>query len=61
MAIEPEHTLLADLKKEIASGKALVVVGTGVTMGATNRASTASWTGLIEDGVKHCVQFGFRD
>ncbi len=54
-----------DLKAEIAAtGRGLVVVGTGVTLSAT--AGTpgthlASWDGLLRHGIDHCIRFGRRD
>jgi tetratricopeptide (TPR) repeat protein len=56
---------LADVKAEIAeSGRALVVVGTGVSLAAmagTAAAGLASWDGLLRHGIEHCTRFGGRD
>jgi tetratricopeptide (TPR) repeat protein len=41
-----------DLKRIVAAGKALVVVGAGVSIAATKRAPCASWKGLLEDGAQ---------
>jgi tetratricopeptide (TPR) repeat protein len=49
------HDLVEDLRKEIAKGRVLAIVGAGVSIGATKNASTASWTGLLENGVDRCV------
>lgn len=38
-----------DLRKQIASGSLLVIVGAGVSMGATDNP-VASWTGLLSNG-----------
>ena len=43
--------LVEDLRRELARGRVIVVVGPGVSVGATGGASVASWTGLLEDGV----------
>ncbi len=52
------YDLLDDLRREISQGHVLVVVGAGVSLAATDgdpRTSAASWTGLLEDGVKRCL------
>jgi tetratricopeptide (TPR) repeat protein len=43
--------LLEDLRQELARGRVIVLVGAGVSVGATGGAPVASWTGLLEDGV----------
>jgi hypothetical protein len=45
---------LDELRYAIARRQALVVVGAGVSIGATDRNPVASWTGLLEDGVGRC-------
>jgi len=45
----------ADLKKAVAEGEALFIVGTGVSIAATNGAECASWTGLLKHGAHRCV------
>jgi SIR2-like domain/AAA domain len=58
------HPTLADVKAEIAeSGRALVVVGTGVSLAAMagTAAGLASWEGLLRHGIEHCTRFGGRD
>lgn len=47
---------LDELKQHIAHGEAVIVVGSGVTIQATNNAPCASWTGLLEDGVDYALQ-----
>jgi tetratricopeptide (TPR) repeat protein len=42
-----------DLRKDIANGDVLVVVGTGVSLAATGEA-VASWQGLLLNGVDRC-------
>jgi tetratricopeptide (TPR) repeat protein len=49
------HDPVEDLRKEIAKGRVLAIVGAGVSIGATKNAPTASWTGLLENGVDRCV------
>jgi hypothetical protein len=46
---------LEDLKKDIAEGRAVMVVGAGVAMLATGGQECASWTGLLRHGARHCV------
>jgi hypothetical protein len=46
--------LFQDLSDEIAHGRVVVVVGAGVSIGATGDAPAASWTGLLSSGVEHC-------
>jgi hypothetical protein len=43
-------TLLTDLQDQIAKGQAMVVVGAGVSIGATNGKPCASWQGLLQHG-----------
>jgi hypothetical protein len=47
-------TPLDDLREDLIGGQAVVVVGAGVSMAATGGASTASWVGLLNDGVTFC-------
>lgn len=49
------HDLVNDLRAEIAKGHVLVVVGAGVSIGATGGNPLASWQGLLENGVERCV------
>ncbi|WP_224371756.1 VMAP-C domain-containing protein [Hyalangium versicolor] len=39
----------------------LIVVGSGVSMGASPGSSCASWTGLIEDGIDFCLKQKLAD
>ncbi len=48
-------TPVEDLRKEIQAGRVLVIVGSGVSIAATNGTPLASWTGLLENGVDRCV------
>ncbi len=55
----PESATIDKLKKSIASGDLVVVIGSGVSIGLTNNSRPElSWKGLIEDGLKHCLQKG---
>jgi len=51
-------SLLDDLKQQIAKGQTVVIVGAGVSIGATRGQRCASWTGLLHDGVNRCVDLG---
>jgi formylglycine-generating enzyme required for sulfatase activity len=48
------NDLQADLRELVARRKVLVIVGSGVSIGATRNAPAASWTGLLELGVARC-------
>ncbi|MFA6448558.1 MAG: tetratricopeptide repeat protein [bacterium] len=48
--------LLEDLKKQIKKGNALIIVGAGVSIGATDGNQLAGWTGLLHNGVTRCVE-----
>ncbi len=50
------YSPVEDLRQEIAKGHVLVVVGSGISIGATNRNPLASWKGLLEDGIERCVR-----
>lgn len=43
-----------DLREELAARRAVVIVGAGVSVAATAKAATASWVGLLEDGIAYC-------
>jgi hypothetical protein len=49
-----DSTLYDDVRSHFAKGDVLVVVGAGVSMGATRGNPIASWTGLLEHGAKRC-------
>jgi hypothetical protein len=49
-------TLIDDLKVQIANRNALVIVGAGVSLDATNNNPLAGWTGLLHDGAQRCVE-----
>jgi tetratricopeptide (TPR) repeat protein len=59
------HPKLDDIRAELAaSGRGLVVVGSGVAQAATADsaiASLASWDGLLRHGLDHCVRFTRKD
>jgi hypothetical protein len=50
--------LIDDLRQQIAGGNAVVIVGAGVSIGATKNQPCASWTGLLHNGVDRCVEVG---
>ncbi|MBI4854885.1 MAG: SIR2 family protein [Acidobacteria bacterium] len=52
----PNDILINDLKKTIAEKKAIIFVGTGVSISATNNADVASWQGLLKHGAERCEQ-----
>ena len=52
--------LVEDLRRELARGRVIVLVGAGVSVGATGGAAVASWTGLLEDGVARCEELALR-
>ncbi len=50
--------LIDDLRQEIASGRVIAIVGTGVSTGASGGAELASWRGLLEHGIGRCEAVG---
>ena len=50
-----------EIRKSLSEGKLLVVVGTGLTAGATLQAESSTWQGLIKHGIQRCVDLGVRD
>ncbi|WP_159815785.1 SIR2 family protein [Pseudomonas sp. 18058] len=58
MSIDPAN-IIEKLKKKIASGDLVVVIGTGVSIGLTNNKRPAlSWQGLIATGLENALQKG---
>jgi tetratricopeptide (TPR) repeat protein len=49
-------TLVDDLAASVANGRAVVLVGSGVSVAVSEGARCASWRGLIDDGVSRCVE-----
>ena len=45
--------LVDDLREQVAKGQVVAIIGAGVSKGATG-ASTASWMGLLENGIGRC-------
>lgn len=43
------------LKADLVEGRVVAVIGSGVSSAATGRAPTASWKGLLESGLDHCL------
>ena len=54
-------TLTEDLRRLIAEQQVLVVVGSGVSIAATNNAAAASWDGLLRLGVARCGELYPRE
>jgi hypothetical protein len=52
--VEVSDPLGDDLREQLARQQVVVVVGAGVSVGATGGAPTASWLGLLHDGVARC-------
>ena len=50
------HSLLEDLKSEIARPRAILVIGAGVSIQATGNQPCASWKGLLHDGARQCAE-----
>lgn len=50
--------LLTDLATVIKNRQAIIFVGSGVSVGATNGAPVASWVGLLRDGVARSKDLG---
>jgi hypothetical protein len=47
--------LLTDLRKEIRDGNVIAILGTGVSISATNNHPLANWKGLINHGITRCL------
>ena len=47
------------LKEAIENRRAVLVIGSGTSVMATNGAPCASWRGLLEHGVATCEQQGW--
>ena len=63
--MNPE-TLVQKLKDDIANGRVVTIAGTGVSVMACGNqevegCKVATWTGLLEHGVKHCKDVGKAD
>jgi hypothetical protein len=52
------ESFYSDLCKQIASNRALVIVGAGVSIGATEEPC-ASWAGLLKHGITRCCEVGY--
>jgi hypothetical protein len=60
------QTLIQKLKDDIAQGRVVTIVGTGVSVMACGNqevegCKVATWIGLLEHGVKHCKDIGKAD
>jgi hypothetical protein len=49
-------SLVEDLASDLARSNAVVLLGAGVSVAATDGSPLASWTGLLHHGVDHCVK-----
>jgi formylglycine-generating enzyme required for sulfatase activity len=47
-----------ELRRQLAKGQVVVVVGAGYSIAATDGAELASWTGLLSDGLEQCSEYG---
>ena len=59
-------TLIEKLKADVAQGNLAIIAGTGVSVSACGNqeiegCKVATWTGLLEHGVKHCRDIGVAD
>src|SRR5262249_25697825 len=60
------ETLIEKLKADFARGNVVTIAGSGVSVAACGNQEVehfkvASWTGLLEHGVKHCKDIGAAD
>src|SRR4051794_15298213 len=60
------ETLIGRLKEDLARGQVVTITGTGVSVAACHNQiiegfKVATWTGLLEHGVKHCRDIGLAD
>jgi hypothetical protein len=60
------NTQIAKLKDEIAAGRVVTIAGTGVSVAAcgnqeVERLKIATWTGLLQHGVKHLKEIGLAN
>lgn len=57
------NLLFDDLREELSRKRAVIVVGAGLSMLATENAPCASWVGLLKDGAERCAELevGLRD
>ena len=49
-------SLVEDLASALARPDALVLLGAGVSVAATDGSPVASWAGLLRHGVDHCLK-----
>ncbi len=47
--------LPGELRREIAEGRVTCIIGAGVSVAASGGARTASWIGLLRDGIERCT------
>jgi SIR2-like domain len=53
---EPRGLLVDDLRRQLARGRVVAIVGAGVSVAATRDSPVASWLGLLEDGISRCEE-----
>lgn len=51
--------VIEQLRSAISQRKAIIVVGAGVSLSASENYREASWQGLLESGLRRCVDVGF--
>ena len=47
---------LSELKSQLADGNIITIAGAGVTVAATANDSVANWIGLLEHGIRYCIE-----
>lgn len=49
--------ILDQLKTQILNGEVIALIGAGISIASTNGNKLASWKGLLENGVEHCMEY----
>jgi tetratricopeptide (TPR) repeat protein len=52
--------LVADLRQDLANEQVVVLVGAGLSVGASGDEPVARWIGLLEDGVARCEELALK-
>lgn len=60
MAAGGSGRLVADLRQDLANEQVVVLVGAGMSIGASGNEPVASWIGLLEDGVGRCEELALK-
>ena len=50
-----QSQVVEDLRRDIASGRVLAVIGAGVSIRASDNPDHASWVGLLKNGIRRCI------